>query len=183
MNLIQLVNAGFKRVGIIAYNLQAAIALKQDKLPTNGTSGQFLAHDFTFKTPASSGGQPPWVDLAVLTANNFASGFPDGTNKLQIAKDTKGYIWVCGVFRNTSASPNPNLAIAIPTAYTIRQVNTGTTVATPLLLINSNSSAAGRPTSTFYITGSQFFGLTTGSYDASGTYIIPPTAIGLALNP
>ena len=137
----------------------------------------------TATVTGGGGSQPPWVDLAVLTANNFASGFPDGTNKLQIGKDSSGFIWVKGVFRNTSASANSNLAITFPTAYMVRQVNTGTTVATPLLLINSNSSAAGRPTSTFYITGSQFFGLTTGSYDANGTYIIPPTIIGMALNP
>lgn len=32
-----------------------ALSLKQDKLPTTGTAGQFLAHDMTFKTPAGGG--------------------------------------------------------------------------------------------------------------------------------
>ena len=47
MSLIDAVNAGFSRVGIL-------IKGKQDKLPT-GTAGQFLAHDLTFKTPSGNG--------------------------------------------------------------------------------------------------------------------------------
>lgn len=54
MGLVTLTRAGFKRVGVLLYTLQQSINGKQDKLPTNGTSGQFLANDFTWKTPASS---------------------------------------------------------------------------------------------------------------------------------
>lgn len=32
------------------------LTLKQDSLPTNGTAGQFLAHDMTFKTPSGGDG-------------------------------------------------------------------------------------------------------------------------------
>lgn len=41
-------------IGALA-KLQANVETKQTKLPSNGTSGQFLAHDMTFKTPAGGG--------------------------------------------------------------------------------------------------------------------------------
>lgn len=125
MNLIQLVTAGFKRAGVIAYNLQQAINTKQDKLPTNGTSGQFLAHDLTFKTPSGGGGSSStitWTNLPVVNdLGTVVTGFSDGTQPLQIGKDSTGLIWLRGAFRVTSGTIVSGSAFAsLPTTHMLK---------------------------------------------------------------
>ena len=78
MSLVTLTRAGFKRVGVLLYTLQQAINGKQDKLPTNGTSGQFLANDLTWKTPANaSGGTGIAFNCGFQIGKPFSANFYD----------------------------------------------------------------------------------------------------------
>ena len=51
-----------------AANTLLLLGNKQNKLPTDGTAGQFLAHDLTFKTPVGGGG-------GSATPSNFGCGY------------------------------------------------------------------------------------------------------------
>lgn len=44
------------------------LTLKQDKLPTTGTAGQFLAHDLTFKTPSGGSTVNEYGSTALASA-------------------------------------------------------------------------------------------------------------------
>lgn len=103
--------------------LWTALGNKQDKLPTNGTAGQFLANDLTWKTPSSSGGggiEPVWTDLVLISGNGWATGYADGTNKMQVGKDANGYIWLRGAMRNTLTTANSNFPFSFPTTHQLK---------------------------------------------------------------
>lgn len=173
MSLVTLVRAGFKRAGVIAHDLKANIDTKADAtntlalinakvssvllgaadgVATLGSDGKLTAA----QRPASSGGTTlTWVDLPVITANNFASGFADGTNKLQVAKDGNGYIWIRGVVRNTSTGQNVNTFAVLPLAYVPRVQNTGFNVTASATIVNLN---ANNETASFLSTALSFAG-------------------------
>ena len=192
MNLIQLVTAGFKRAGVIAYSLQQAINLKQDKLPTNGTAGQFLAHDLTFKTPSGGGGGETltWVDLPVLTSNNYASGAVDGTDKLQVAKSADGYIWIRGIVRNTSGSNNSSSFAALPLSHMVYVPSSalGFNIVTTAQIVNtgSNNELPSLVSHGYFIPDSTFrslnkvVGSSSINFAANGQYFIAPSILGIA---
>ncbi|WP_026470360.1 hypothetical protein [Alkanindiges illinoisensis] len=187
MNLIQLVQAGFTRAGEISKSLQQAIALKQDKLPTNGAAGQFLANDLTWKTPASGGSSNiTWETIAVMTG--WTSGFKtDNTWPLQLGKDTSGRIYIRGALRNTSGNGNTNPFLTIPTAYKLKGLeNLNGTYPLSCLVYSDNFgnfSTSAAP----YIKYVMSSGVATlvGSTSATNNYgyVFPEQCLGFAANP
>lgn len=127
-NTLALINAKVSSVLLGAANGVATL----------GSDGKLTAT----QVPASSGGGTAltWVDLPVIAANNFASGFADGTNKLQVAKDGNGYIWIRGVIRNTSTGQNTNSVAVLPREYVPRVQNTGFNVTASATIVNLNAN-------------------------------------------
>lgn len=167
---------------------------KQNKLPTDGTAGQFLAHDMTFKTPSGGGGGGgetlTWVDLPVLTSNNYASGAADGTDKLQVAKSADGYIWIRGIVRNTSGSNNSTSFAALPLSHMVYVPSAaiGFNVVTTTQLANtgSNNELPGFVSHGYFVPDSTLRSLnkaggTSGSsFVANSQYFIAPSILGIA---
>ncbi len=98
-----------------AANTLLLLGNKQNKLPTDGTAGQFLAHDLTFKTPAGGGDGIVWVALTRYFdfTTNLTTYDPP-----MIGKSSDGIIYIKGTFV-FSQSPNTNAVFAsvIPQTY------------------------------------------------------------------
>lgn len=151
---------------------------------TAGTTSQYWRGDKTWQTLPSSGGGLTWVDLTVLTANGFASGFASGTIvKLQIAKDTDGYVWIRGVIRNTSGAANTNAPVVLPTAYMIRVQNTSASISSTALISNLNGTDTPVALQTYYFDASTQLINKSGSWVTNGVYFVAPSILGIALNP
>jgi hypothetical protein len=148
------------------------------------SKGQITSASTVAAAGGGGGGGPPWVDLAVLTANGFASGFASGTSiKLQVAKDANGYIWIQGVIRNTSASANTNAPVVLPNAYMVRVQNTSANISSTAFISNLNGTDTPVALQTYYFDASTQLINKSGSWAANGIYFIAPSILGIALNP
>lgn len=165
------------------------LALKQDKLPLNGTAGQFLASDLTWQAPPSGAGII-WTAVtlnAALTSAGLVSGFANGRFPLMLGKDAEGNVYIKGAFTNTYANlisgvsnlftmpASHFLAGFAPTASTC-------TLTTVRYMNSSNPVSVSTAYNNFFATllsyqGIQTFGLTNGIGGNQSCYF-PQQAIG-----
>ena len=165
-----------------------ALGLKQDKLPTTGTAGQFLAHDLTFKTPAGGGGGDiiTWTPLTKHPLE-YEIAFSDYDPPM-IGRSSAGLIYIKGTVIKYNANNSSSFSLAIiPQNFRTKQL---------AQLTANNSSIKYVANVSVSVSAYLPWSVSMGRYDANSTTIsiaggmigiggvsfsIPPTCLGMGV--
>ena len=104
-----------------AANTLLLLGNKQNKLPTDGTAGQFLAHDLTFKTPSGGGDTIAWTLLSKYPLE-YGMNFSDYDPPM-IGRSSTGLIYIKGtVIKSDSSNSNSFVLGIIPQNFRTKQL-------------------------------------------------------------